>query len=175
MNKAPIGLFYGSSTCYTEMAAEKIQRQFTAGTVDIINIADTPISEMQHYQQLILGIPTWDYGELQEDWEDRWEEIDIIDLSEKTVALYGLGDQVGYPEWFLDAMGYLHNKVLLQGANIIGYWPSQGYEFTESQALTEDRQYFLGLALDDENEFDQTDERIRLWCDELKTHFTLIN
>jgi flavodoxin II len=173
MKKAPIGLFYGSSTCYTEMAAEKIQRQFATDSVDVINIADTPISEMQHYQQLILGIPTWDFGELQEDWEDRWDDIDAVDLSGKTIALYGLGDQVGYPEWFLDAMGYLHNKVLLQGANIIGYWPNQGYEFTESQALTEDKQYFVGLALDDENEFDQTDDRISTWCDELKTHFTL--
>ncbi|MFT6220992.1 MAG: flavodoxin II [Candidatus Endobugula sp.] len=173
MKKAPIGLFYGSSTCYTEMAAEKIQRQFAADSMDVINIADTPISEMRHYQQLILGIPTWDFGELQEDWEDHWDDIDAVDLSGKTIALYGLGDQVGYPEWFLDAMGYLHNKVLLQGANIIGYWPNQGYEFTESQALTEDKQYFVGLALDDENEFDQTDDRISTWCDELKTHFTL--
>jgi len=173
MKKAPIGLFYGSSTCYTEMAAEKIQRQFDKGAMDVMNIADTPVSEMQHYQQLILGIPTWDYGELQEDWEDHWDDIDTVDLSGKTVALYGLGDQVGYPEWFLDAMGYLHNKVLVQGANIIGYWPNKGYEFTESQALTEDKQYFFGLALDDENEFDQTDERISTWCDELKTHFTL--
>jgi len=173
MKKAPIGLFYGSSTCYTEMAAEKIQRQFDNGAMDVMNIADTPVSEMQHYQQLILGIPTWDYGELQEDWEDHWDDIDTVDLSGKTVALYGLGDQVGYPEWFLDAMGYLHNKVLVQGANIIGYWPNKGYEFTESQALTEDKQYFFGLALDDENEFDQTDERISTWCNELKTHFTL--
>jgi flavodoxin II len=173
MNKAPIGLFYGSSTCYTEMAAEKIQQQFVTGAVDVINIANTPISDMQHYQQLILGIPTWDYGELQEDWEDRWDDIDTVNLSGKTIAIYGLGDQVGYPEWFLDAMGYLHNKVLLQGANIIGYWPNQGYEFTESQALTEDKQYFVGLALDDENEFDQTDERISTWCDELKKHFIL--
>ena len=70
MKKAPIGLFYGSSTCYTEMAAEKIQRQFATDSMDVINIADTPISEMRHYQQLILGIPTWDLGELQEDWED---------------------------------------------------------------------------------------------------------
>jgi len=173
MNKAPIGLFYGSSTCYTEMAAEKIQRQFPNGSVDVVNIASSPIAEMQHYQQLILGIPTWDFGELQEDWEDNWDDIDAIDFSNKTVALYGLGDQLGYPEWFLDAMGYLHNKVLVQGANVIGYWPNKGYEFTESQALTEDKKWFFGLALDDESEFDKTDERISTWCNELKTHFIL--
>ena len=173
MKTAPIGLFYGSSTCYTEMAAEKIQQQFNDGIVDIFNIADTPIENFTRYQQLILGIPTWDYGELQEDWENIWEELDQIDLSQTTVALYGLGDQIGYPDWFLDAMGYLHHKVVERGAKIIGYWPNNGYQFLESQALTDDKTQFLGLALDDENDFDKTDERITQWCNELKKHFTL--
>ena len=84
-----------------------------------------------------------------------------------------MGDQVGYPDWFLDAMGYLHNKVVGQGAKVIGYWPNEGYEFNESQALTSDKKYFLGLALDDENEFDQTDQRIYQWCEQLKQDFVL--
>jgi flavodoxin II len=173
MTSAPIGLFYGSSTCYTEMAAEKIQQQFPQGCVDVFNIAHTSIATMNHYSQLILGIPTWDYGELQEDWENIWDDLDTLDFSNTTIALYGLGDQVGYPDWFLDAMGYLHNKVVVQGANVIAYWPNQGYEYNESQALTADKQYFLGLALDDENEFDLTDARIQQWCDELKKRFIL--
>lgn len=173
MQKAPIGLFYGSSTCYTEIAAEKIQQQFPEGCVDVRNIAETPVAEMANYKQLILGIPTWDYGELQEDWEDHWDALDDLDLSNTTVALYGLGDQEGYPDWFLDAMGYLHNKVVVQGARAIGYWPNEGYEYNESQALTDDKSQFVGLALDDENEFDKTEQRIQQWCDELKKHFTL--
>ncbi|ODS23104.1 flavodoxin FldB [Candidatus Endobugula sertula] len=175
MKKAPIGLFYGSSTCYTEMAAENIQQQFGTDQVDIFNIADIPITHCNNYQQLILGIPTWDYGELQEDWEDCWNDIDQLSLSGVTIALYGLGDQIGYPKWFLDAMGYLHNKVVIQGATIIGYWPIQGYTFDQSQALTPDQQHFVGLALDDENEFEKTDERIAQWCNELKQRFTLNN
>lgn len=173
MNTTPIGLFYGSSTCYTEMAGEKIQQQFTEGEVTLLNIADTPVSEMAHYPYLILGIPTWDYGELQEDWENCWDDLNDIDLSGKIVALYGLGDQVGYPEWFLDAMGYLHNKVVVQGAKVVGYWPNEGYEYDESQALTEDKKYFVGLALDDENEFTKTDERIAQWCAQIKREFSL--
>lgn len=173
MSTTPIGLFYGSSTCYTEMAGEKIQQQFDEGTVTVFNIADTPVSQMQDYQLLILGIPTWDYGELQEDWEDQWDALNELDLSGKTVAIYGLGDQVGYPEWFLDAMGYLHNKVIVQGAKVVGYWPNEGYEYDESQALTEDKQFFVGLALDDENEFTKTDERISTWCAQVKREFGL--
>lgn len=173
MKRAPIGLFYGSSTCYTEMSAEKIQQYFGQENVDLYNIADTALTEIEHYKYIIFGIPTWDYGELQEDWEAVWEQIDSLTFTGKTVALFGLGDQIGYPDWFLDAMGYLHNKVLLLGATVTGYWPNKGYTFDESQALTSDKTQFLGLALDDENQFEQTDKRIAMWCEQLKAEFQL--
>ena len=171
--RAPIGLFYGSSTCYTEISAEKIQRYLGEAQVDVFNIADTPLTETEHYQQLLFGIPTWDYGELQEDWEDCWEQLDQINVQGKTVALFGLGDQIGYPDWFLDAMGYLHNKLLLAGATLIGYWPNEGYDYNASQALTADGTQFVGLALDEENQFEQTDARIQRWCDSLLPHLNL--
>jgi len=168
-----IGLFYGSSTCYTEMAAEKIRDEIGESQVDVFNIADTPIIEAQFYDYLIMGIPTWDYGELQEDWEEIWPDIDELDLSGKKVALFGLGDQVGYPEWFLDAMGYLHNKLKARGAHMVGYWQNRGYEFDASKALTDDEQYFVGLALDEENEFELTAQRVAEWCRQLLIEFGL--
>src|SRR4051812_5881918 len=139
---APIGLFYGSSTCYTEMAGGKIRSQLGEDLVDVFNINETPIITAQFYDYLILGIPTWDYGELQEDWEEIWDEINDVDFTGKKVALYGLGDQVGYPEWFLDAMGYLHSKVIAHGAIPCGYWPIEGYHYEASKALSPDGNYF---------------------------------
>lgn len=171
MNRAPIGLFYGSSTCYTEMAAEKIRDFFGADKVDLFNVAETPIIESQFYRKLIFGIPTWDYGELQEDWEEIWPELDELDLSDSHVALFGLGDQVGYPEWFLDAMGYLHEKLRERRAKLVGYWPNKGYRFESSQALCENGQFFMGLALDEENQFELSDERISNWCEQLVKEF----
>jgi flavodoxin II len=173
MSRAPIALFYGSSTCYTEMAGEKIRARLGEAQVDFFNIADIPIVTAQFYDYLIFGIPTWDYGELQEDWEDIWEDIDAVDLTGRKVALYGLGDQVGYPEWFLDAMGYLHSKLIARGAIPCGYWPRAGYQFEASKALTPDGEYFVGLALDDENEFDKTDARIDQWCAQIMSEFGL--
>jgi flavodoxin II len=170
-----IGLFYGSSTCYTEMAGEKICEQinsnFKPHSASLHNIADTPLSLMADYDYLILGIPTWDYGELQEDWETHWDQLDNIDFSGKKVAVYGLGDQIGYPEWFQDALGYLWAKVKNQGASMVGAWPNQGYDFDESKALTEDREYFVGLPLDDENQIDLTDQFIARWCTQIITEF----
>lgn len=169
--RALIGLFYGSSTCYTEMAGEKIRDRIGSERVDLCNIADVPVITAQLYDYLIFGIPTWDYGELQEDWEDVWAELDDLDLTGKKVALYGLGDQVGYPEWFLDALGYLHDKLVERGATVFGYWLNEGYEFEDSKALTDDGQYFVGLALDEENQFDLTADRIAQWCDQILREF----
>lgn len=168
MSSTNIGLFYGSSTCYTEIAAEKIQAWFaeqdTAFTIALHDIKDSGVAPMLDYPLLILGIPTWDYGELQEDWENQWGDFCELDFTGKTVALYGLGDQIGYPEWFQDALGYLHQQVTQQGGKCIGYWPADGYEFDSSMALTEDHSHFVGLALDEENEFDLSEERIERWC-----------
>jgi len=170
-----IGLFYGSSTCYTEMAAEKIATSIQQLTdqyaVELHNIATDPIQLMTDYRFIILGIPTWDYGELQEDWEAVWEQLDSLDLTDATVALYGLGDQVGYPQWFQDALGYLWAKVVNQGATTVGLWPNQDYAFEQSKALTEDQQWFVGLALDDENQLALTDPYIEQWCRQILEEF----
>ncbi len=88
---------------------------------------------MSQYDVLILGIPTWDFGEIQEDWEAVWEQLDTLDLEGKIVALYGMGDQLGYGEWFLDALGMLHDKLATKGVKFVGYWPTEGYGVHQSK------------------------------------------
>lgn len=170
---APIGLFYGSSTCYTEMAAEKIRQRIGQEWIDLHNIAEDDIALAEQYDFLIFGIPTWDYGELQEDWENCWDQLAQLDLQGKAVALFGLGDQEGYPQWFQDALGYLHAQLVALGARAVGYWPAEGYQFEESKGLTEDGSQFVGLALDDENEFELSDARIEAWCAQVMREFGL--
>ena len=167
-----IGLFYGSTTCYTEIAAEKIQATIGHALVDLHNIKDTPLVNCLNYNFIILGISTWDYGELQEDWESVWLDINTLDLSGKTIALYGMGDQIGYTDWFQDALGMLHEQVVAQGAKLIGYWPNQGYEFAASKALTTDNSHFVGLAIDEDNQYDLSDERISLWCEQILEEYS---
>ncbi|WP_105902183.1 flavodoxin FldB [Vibrio gangliei] len=166
-----IGLFYGSSTCYTEMASEKIRAIIGEELVDIYNVKDTPVSTMQDYDFLILGISTWDFGEIQEDWSAVWQQLDGLSLNGKYVALFGLGDQEGYGEWFLDAMGMLHDELLPTGVNVLGYWPNQGYEFEKSKALTADKSHFVGLALDEDSQYELSDERIATWCEQILVEY----
>lgn len=167
-----IGLFYGSSTCYTEIIAEKIQAILGESLVTLFNVRDTSLAKMLAFDVLICGIPTWDFGELQEDWETRWSEINALNLTGKTVALFGLGDQLGYGEWFQDALGILHDALNERGAKIIGYWPNQGYQFDTSKALTPDKSQFVGLALDEVNQFQKTDERLQTWLEQVLTELS---
>jgi len=167
-----IGLFYGSTTCYTEIAAEKIQETIGAELVELHNIKDEPLKYCLDYDLIIFGISTWDYGELQEDWESCWEDIATLDLTNKVVAIYGMGDQIGYTDWFQDALGMLHDQAVAQGANIIGYWPNQGYEFSASKALTEDKAQFVGLSLDEDNQYDLSEDRINQWCEQILTQYS---
>ncbi len=169
-----IGLFYGSTTCYTEIAAEKIQATIGEGLVELHNIKDVPLKNCLDYDFIILGISTWDYGELQEDWESIWLNINELDLNGKVVALYGMGDQIGYTDWFQDALGMLHEQVIAQGASLIGYWPNQGYEFAVSKALDDDQSHFVGLALDEDNQYDMSEQRIEQWCEQILIEFTEI-
>ncbi|WP_333003225.1 flavodoxin FldB [Vibrio coralliilyticus] len=167
-----IGLFYGSTTCYTEMAAEKMRAIIGEELVDIRNVKETPLAEMADYDFLILGISTWDFGEIQEDWNEIWDQIDGVSLNGKTVALFGLGDQEGYGEWYLDAMGMLHDELKKTGANLIGYWPNdESYEFEASKALTEDGSQFVGLALDEDSQYELSDERIATWVEQVLVEY----
>lgn len=171
-----IGLFYGSTTCYTEIAAEKIRDFIGADIVELHNIKDVPLAHAQNYDTLIFGISTWDFGELQEDWESHWDDIANVDLTGKTIALFGMGDQNGYAEWFQDALGMLHEAIEqansagdVSSINWIGLWPNEGYDFTASKALTADQRHFVGLALDEDCQYELSDARIAEWSTQVLT------
>ena len=168
-----IGLFYGSTTCYTEMAAEKIRGIIGEDLVDIHNVKETPLSLMADYDLLLLGISTWDFGEIQEVWNELWEDIATTPMKGKVVALFGLGDQEGYGEWFLDAMGLLHDELKTAGAEFVGFWPNDdSYEFEASKALTEDKSQFVGLALDEDSQYELSDERIATWVEQVLVEYS---
>lgn len=170
---ADIGLFFGSDDGNTESVAERIRTELaTHGLeVNVHDIADVTQVDFATYDQLILGIPTWDFGQIQSDWEEFWEDLQEVDFSGKTVALFGLGDQFGYGDYFLDAMGMLHDVITGNGAKTIGYWPTEGYEFDASKAYKEDDKLFVGLAIDEDQQEELTEGRVKQWCVQVVEEF----
>ncbi|AFG36640.1 flavodoxin [Spirochaeta africana] len=164
---AKIGIIFGSSTGNTETAAEKLVDAL--GDAEAKNITEISEDDLNGYEFLVFGASTWGAGELQDDWEDNIDVLDDADLSGKKVALFGLGDQEGYPDTFVDAMGTIAEKLKAGGATIVGHWPTDGYTFDDSTATEGGK--FLGLVLDEENQADESDERIAKWAEQLKKEF----
>jgi flavodoxin I len=168
---ANIGLFFGTQTGNTQTIAEAIQAALGGeSVVTLHDVADAEISELVGYNQIIVGCPTWNIGELQSDWEGFYDELDGQDFSGKKIAYFAPGDQVGYGDNFLDAIGIIEEKITELGGTTVGYWPTEGYEFNESKAVR-DGGKFVGLALDEDNQADLTDGRIETWVAQLKTEF----
>jgi flavodoxin I len=172
----PMGLFYGTNTGFTELVAGLIEREFSDVAPNLITLhdmAETPIEKMLVYDYLIIGCPTWNIGQLQDDWDNLFLALDGLDLRGKKVAIFGLGDQYGYPDNYCDAIGILGRKFAALGAELVGFTSSEGYQFTHSLGVEGDR--FMGLALDEENESDRTPERIVEWVWQLVDEFDLVH
>lgn len=157
-------IFYASSTGNTEEVAKKIADNLNG--IEIFDIADINVDKIDQYDKLVLGISTWGEGELQDDWEDIIENFSQKDFSGKTVSFFGLGDQDGYADNFLDAMGIVYEKVIQNNGVVIGSWDCDGYDFEESKAVVDGK--FVGLAIDEDNQDELSDERITQWCDQIK-------
>ncbi|WP_413165683.1 flavodoxin FldA [Capilliphycus salinus ALCB114379] len=165
-----IGLFFGTTTGKTETAAEMIQAEFGGeDIVEMYDIAEAELEQLQNYDCLIIGCPTWNIGELQSDWDGYFEELDNLDFTGKKVAYFGNGDQIGYPDNFQDAMGMLEEKISELGGTTVGHWSVDGYEHETSKAVKNGK--FVGLALDEDNQSELTDKRIKSWVEQLKTEF----
>jgi flavodoxin I len=164
-----VGIFYGSNGGATQRVAELI-KDILGVEADLIDIADANIDDFDKYTELILGTSTWGEGDLQDDWDDIFDDFKKVDFSGKVVAFFGNGDQEGYPDNFLDGMGTLYKQAVENGANVIGDgWSKDGYDFESSTAIVDDA--FVGLAVDEDNQDDLTVSRVTQWVDGIKEYF----
>ena len=175
-----VGIFFGTDTGSTRKIAKMIFKELGEAIADKpLNINRVDVDDLLAYDRLILGTPTYGSGELPglsaecqaESWEEFMPNFDDLDLSSKKIALYGLGDQVNYPEEFLDALGELYEAVEECGAEVCGQWPTDGYEYSASGAEVDDT--FVGLALDNDNQSSLTGERLSRWITKIKGEFGL--
>ncbi len=163
-----IGLFFATDTGNTRKIAKRIQRDyFDEGVVEICNVEKATADLVGGYDALIFGTPTAGDGEYPATLQDFLPQLDAIDFHGKTVALYGLGDQVGYPHEFVDALGMFYEELESRGANIVGFWPIEGYDHALSRADMGDG-HFCGLVLDLDNQAELTDSRLSTWIADIK-------
>lgn len=163
-----IGIFYGSNTGKTAAVAEEIEFNLKKDNYEVINVADG-IETMKDFKNLILLTPTYGVGEVQEDWANVMPQFEKIDFTGKRVAVAGLGNQFAFGESFVGGMRVLYDAVVKSGGEVIGFTSNEGYHYEESEAVIDNQ--FVGLAIDENNQDDETPERVMDWVAELKKKF----
>lgn len=172
-----IGIVYWPKRGSVELNAKRIRQEWGESDAEMIPLRDMDLDILKKYKYLIfgcstVGADTWRDAYTGNPWLAFYAKMSKtnFDLQGKKVALYGLGDQILYPWHYVDELARLGKELTEHGAVIVGKWPAEGYEHTESKALKDD--FFLGLALDEHNQPDLSPVRIREWIADLrKYHF----
>ena len=163
-----IVLLYWPKGGKTEEAAGKIAKAFD--NIDVFDIKSFNVEDIKNYDLIIIGAST--IGA--ENWEDtsddnEWSRLDLEmrkqDLSNKYIAFFGLGNQVLYPDHFVDVLGVFEEEYQNMKVHVIGKWPTDGYRFTDSKG--EKNGMFYGLAIDEDNEGELTEEKAKKWAAQL--------
>ncbi len=167
-----IGIFFGSTSGNTEEASNYMKEYLESNDFDVhlFDIADTDIDEINNFSNIIIGCPTWNIGDLQDDWDSLFTSYEELDFNNKIAAFFGCGDQVGYPYNFLDAIGILAEPFIKNGGKLIGECERDEYEFDDSKALKDGK--LMGLGLDYDNCDDDECELLMInWLDDIMDSF----
>jgi flavodoxin I len=173
-----IGIFFGTESGTTRLIAKKIAKSLARrlgenAVAKPLNVNRIEPEDLLSYSALILGTPTYGEGALpgvendtkEPSWLEFLPRLRGQDFTGIRVAVYGLGDQETYAKHFVDGMMALHAHFAGLGAEMVGDWSTEGYEFKRSKAVRGGR--FVGLALDQHLQHLLTDQRIATWLDQI--------
>lgn len=162
-----VAIIYGSSTGVTADIADRIRGEMYEAAPTVIDVANVGSSAVfEEYDVLILGTSTWGSGDLQDDWQNKLSLLSNANLSGKTVAFFGIGDSSTFSDTFVDGMGTLYDTVKGKGVALVGSVATAGYSYDNS--LAEVAGELVGVAIDEANEPDQTETRIKSWISSYK-------
>lgn len=157
-----------------EGATAKIAEKLENYTVQAKTITDVSVEDLKEYNNWIIGGSTvgshvWMEADDSNKWFAFFNMLDKVDMNAKTVAFYGLGDQILYPHHFVDGLAVFQEEFAKRNANIVGQWPIEGYNFYDSEGMKDGK--FFGLALDEDQEPEKTADRISTWLEQITPAF----
>lgn len=166
-----IVLLYWGKGGNVERTSEKVYGMFNPDTIDIFDVVSFDVNNLKNYDLMILGHSTigaedWQDAKADNEWNAFFRRIEAIEDKNIIAASFGLGDQVLYPDHFVDSLGIYKDEMDNMNITMIGQWPSEGYKFTDSDGEKEGM--FFGLALDVDNEPELSLERIKKWTNGIK-------
>ncbi len=176
MNK--IGIFFGTDSGTTRLMAKKMAKMLGNTAAKPVNVNRCTPEDLLQYDALILGTPSYGINQLpgkstkvlEGCWEEFMPQLQDANLSGKTIALYGLGDQEKYPDRFVHSLIHLYDWCKANGAEVVGQWSTEGYEFEHSPSVIDGQ--FVGLVIDQRSQSLLTDARLATWIGQIKTALT---
>ncbi|MBN1840224.1 MAG: flavodoxin [Campylobacterales bacterium] len=167
---AKIGIFYASAGGNTTQIAKALQEAFEVEDEACVLMEEDfdSAQQFEDFEVLFLGSSTWGQGDVHFSWVDALLEIGSKNLSfeGKTVAFFGTGDSQKHGEHFCSALGKLYEVFAKRGANVVGFTDEGDYTYEASLARIDGK--FCGLAIDNMNESNKSEERIEKWIAQLK-------
>lgn len=157
-----------------DTVGDKIIEAFDNVEMKKISIPNISKELLEEYDNWIIGGSTvgshvWEDADDSNRWFEFFKLLNQIDLSKKVVAFYGLGDQILYPHHYVDGLGVFQEEFKKRNANIVGQWPTEGYQFYDSDGMDEGK--FFGLALDEDHQPEKTADRISSWAALIRKDF----
>lgn len=169
-----VGIIFWPKGGNVEKVANKIYNRFDEQDADIFDLTSIEVVDLVNYDRLIIGGSTvgaeiWQEAEANNKWVVLFNNLDKIDFKGKKIAIFGLGNQILYPNNFVDGIAVIKEEFDKRGAQCIGAWPTEGYVFTDSIAVENNK--FFGLAIDEDSQENLTDQRVDDWIKQLKEEF----
>jgi len=166
-----IALFYWPKGGNVESCAKRISNKFDPDTISVHSIDEIDYINLDELDLIVVGGSTvgaeiWENAEDNNHWFDFYAKCSAAELTNKPYAIFGLGDQILYPDNFVDGMMLIKKEFEGNGAKLLGKWPTEGYNFTTSAAIENDM--FVGLALDEDQQEELTNQRIDKWVKQVK-------
>ncbi len=162
------GIFYSFRSVKTAQQVKKINKLLKT-EAEAVDIDIATGEDFMKFTNYILAVPTWFDGELPSYWDEFLPSVEDESFKGKNFAIFGGGDQKGYPENFVDGIGLMTKFIEEREGNVVGFTSTEGYEFEGSAAQRGDQ--FTGLALDIENQAALSNERIENWVADLNKEF----
>ncbi|MGE4288312.1 MAG: flavodoxin [Salinivirgaceae bacterium] len=164
--KDKIAVLYGPVGGNTEKVATLVAKKIGAEKCDLIPVKDVNEETIKMYPSFIIGSSTigthnWTHKNTSSDWDEFMPRFRNLNFDGKKVAIFGLGDQLAYPNNFVDHMRTLYDVLIESKATILGHWKTDEYEFNESAAVIDNQ--FVGLPVDEDYQDELTEQRVDAW------------
>ena len=179
-----VSVVYGTSTGSTGDVAEAIYAEikslFGSGVCNGVFCVDDLAGNEELKTKIfggsgniICGTPTWNTGADTMRSGTGWDDFYYSELSDMSLeginsAVFGLGDQESYGANYADGAGELHDVLVERGCKVFGITDiDDSYVHEESKSERDGK--FVGLMLDEVNQSDLTEGRVKSWIKQLQS------